>query len=191
MPTKQKSATTLDNFLETFAKELALVQKDPAGYVEANAPPTVGNPISLGDRVASPDKWATKQVDRAKAGATDWLENSKRPKKVPSKAALDAKDKYYDRLNTAIAEKRWEGAMSKVNEDVRLQVIDNVGTSGFTHGIDAHKPKVDLAVKDLQPRVLALAKTIDAMPQKSDSDREARMIAAKRGMQAIGKARKS
>jgi hypothetical protein len=38
--------------------------------------------------------------------------------------------------------------------------------------------------------VLALKKTIDAMPEKTDAEREAKMIAAKRGMQAIGKARR-
>lgn len=190
MSTKRSEGVTLDNFLENLAREMAKVEKDPAGYVEASKPPPVGNPITLGERVASSDKWAAKQVANAKAGANAWLENSLRPKKVPSKAALDAQDKYVDKMTTSLNEKRWQGAMGKVNEDVRLQVIQNVGASGFSQGVERHTPKVENAVKDLQPRVLALAKTLDGMPQKTDADREAKMIAAKRGMQAIGKARK-
>lgn len=183
-------SVTLDNFLDTLAREMAKVEADPAGYVEANKPPTEGNPITLGELVPSATKWTEKLVNRAKAGASDWLANSMTPRAVPSKAALAANAKRLDKLQKSITDKTWEGAMAKVDEDQRLTTMQNLGPGVFENGISARQGKIERVVTDLQPRVLALKKTLDAMPEKTDAEREAKMIAAKRGMQAIGKARR-
>jgi len=180
----------LDTFLESLAQELGEVEKDPAGYIEANRPPAEGNPISLGELVKSPEDWAAKQVKNAVAGGDDWLKNSLKPKKVPSQAALAANDKRIDKLQQSITNKTWEGAMAKIDEDERLRTIEKRGARAFTSGVEDRSGKIEGVVKDLQPRVLALKKTLDAMPQKTDAEREAKMIAAKRGMQLIGKQRR-
>lgn len=195
MTTKQSKKTgaappgnqvTIDNIGEMMLRRLTEFINNPELY-HAEMVKEEGNPITLGPRVTDAASWAKDQVEAAKAKATKWHERSKRPKKVPSQAALAAKEKWRNRLQEAIDENRWEGAMGKVDEDVRMQVIDNVGASGFSQGIERHKPKVDAKVKVLQPLVLALAQTLDDMPVATDTDREAKMIAAKRGMQAIGK----
>ena len=109
---------------------------------------------------------------------------------MPSKAALAANDKRIDKLNQSIKDKKWEGAMAKVDEDERLVTIQAGGAEAFTKGLEKRVAKITRVITDLQPRVLALKKTLDAMPEKTDAEREAKMIAAKRGMQAIGKARR-
>ncbi len=190
MKKQTKSANPLEDFMTSLNKTLDKAARDPAAYMESIAPPTVGNPITLGPRVIGADEWSKKLVDRATAGGDAWLNHSLRPKKVPSVAALAANDKRVSKLQDSITAKSWEGAMARVDEDLRLTVIGNVGARGFADGIAAHKPKVDKVVGNLQPLVSALATTLDAMPTKSDSDREAKMIAAKRGMQLIGKKRR-
>lgn len=187
---KSKIITSLDDFEAALAREMAQVEADPAGYVEAQRPPAVGNPITLGPLVMDAAEWSKKQVDRAKAGADLWLEHSKRPRKVPSKAALEANAKRIEKLQKSLADKTWEGAMAHVDEDLRILTIEKKGARGFSDGIDVHSAKVDKVVGTLQPQVLALKKTLDGMPQDTDAQREAKMIAAKRGMQAIGLARK-
>lgn len=187
---KNATPVTIDNFMDAFAREMALVEKDPTGYVEAAKPPPVGNPITLGELVPSAADWSKKLVDRAQAGASDWLANSLKPRAVPSKAALSANDKRVDKLQQSIKNKSWEGAMSRVDEDQRLVTMQALGSDVFSKGVAARQGKIEKVVGDLQPRVLALKKTLDNMPEKTDADREAKMIAAKRGMQAIGLARR-
>ena len=186
--------TTIVNPLAEFeanlAREFAEVAKDPQAYVEANHPPAVGNPITLGELVPNAATWANKQIKRATDAGADWLAGSLAPKAVPSKAALAANDKRIDKLNQSIKDKKWEGAMAKVDEDERLVTIQAGGAEAFTKGLEKRAAKITRVITDLQPRVLALKKTLDAMPEKTDAEREAKMIAAKRGMQAIGKARR-
>lgn len=171
------------------AEILAGFLADPEKYF-TEMEDQVGNPITLGPRVTAPDDWAADQVAGATAKAKKWLDNSLKPKKDPRAAALAAAPKYQLKMAEALSDKAWEGGVERYDLDVRQQVIENVGQTGFTDGIRAHKPKVDAAVKDLQPRVLALAKAIDEMPVDTDADLEARMLAARRGMIDLGRARK-
>ena len=183
---KAENGGTLEGFEDRMIRRAAELVTNPELY-EAAMEDTVGNPITLGPRVVDAVTWTEDQISAAKNKATKWFERSKKPKKVPSQAALAAAAKWRNRLQEALDEKRWEGKMAKVDEDVRMQVIELVGASGFSQGIERHKPKAVAAVKNLQPLVLALAQEIDAMPQETDDQREARMLAAKRGMQRIGK----
>jgi len=195
MTTKRKTAVApstaaegvnLGNFMDNLRSRMADFTAHPE-LVEEEMHKVGGNPITLGPRVASSADWAKDQVEAAKNKATKWLERSKRPKKVPSVAALAANAKRIERLNQSLADKSWESAMANVDEDLRLRVIEKGGAAAFSSGIDRHSEKVDAKVKKLQPLVLALAQTLDTMPVGTDSEREAKMIAAKRGMQEIGK----
>ena len=180
------SEVTIDNIGELLLRRAKEFEASPELY-QAQMESQSGNPITLGPRVTDPASWAKDQVEAAKNKSQKWLDKSRKPKKVPSQAALAANAKRIERLTQSLTDKTWEGAMAKVDEDVRLQVIEAVGTSGFAQGIERHKIKVEKKVAKLQPLVLALAQTLDGMPVSTDSEREAKMIAAKRGMQAIGK----
>ena len=146
-----------------------------------------GNPISLGPRVKSAADWVEDQIAGAKARSKRWLENSKKPKKDPQQAALAATEKYKSRLREAIDEGRWESAIAGYDESAREAVITAVGTAGFERGLETHKAKAISKVAKLQPLVASVAETIDKMPQNTDSEREARMIAARRLMLEVGK----
>lgn len=147
----------------------------------------VGNPITLGPRVKDATTWVNDMVAGAKARSKNWLDNSLRPKKDPKKAALDAAGKYEDRMRTALDEKHYDAGVAAYDEAAREEVIKSVGARGFEEGVERHKPKALSKVKKLQPLVTALAATLDAMPVDTEAQREAKMIAAKRGMQDIGK----
>lgn len=145
-----------------------------------------GNPISLGPRVKTAADWVNDQITGAKARSKNWLANSKRPKKDPKTAALAAAGKYDSRMRAALDEKRWDKAVEGYDEAAREKVIDAVGTSGFERGIETHKAKVESKVAKLQPLVTAVAETIDKMPQDTDAEREARMLAARKLMLEVG-----
>jgi hypothetical protein len=149
----------------------------------------MGNPIVLGPRVLAPEDWAKTQVERARAAATTWAERVKRPRKNPVEAAIAADNKRKDRLAIAEAEGKWVKRMKRVDIDEMYVTIDKVGASGFAAGIAARDHKIKRVVGELQPLVTALAVEIDKMPQATDAEREQRMLAARRGMIAIGKKR--
>ena len=146
-----------------------------------------GNPVTLGPRVPDPAEWAEKMVDRATAASSEWKKNVLRPKKNPVEAAIAADKKRKQRLEEAEREGRWKAAMQRVDVDAMYETIEKAGEEAFRRGLEARRSKVKSKVAKLQPLVAALAETIDKMPQDTDAQREERMLAAKRGMQNIGR----
>ena len=185
----QSNTFDLSGFEARLDATLDRVQTDPEFAAEITSEKQ-GNPITLGPPVIDPDEWATKQVKNASAASQEWLKNVKRPRRDPLKAAIAAGPKRAEKVRQSLDEKKWEKAMAKVDEDVMFAVIDAIGAEGFRRGVEARKVKVIARVKELQPMVTALKKEIEAMPDVTDADREARLLAARRGMIAIGKKRR-
>jgi len=181
-------SSSLDAFQRSFRAVLDDQAEHPEKY-DFLTKETVGNPLTLGPRVLTPEEWAAKQTTRASAAADTWLANVKRPRKDPVDAALKANDKRKDKLAQAEKDKKWEKAMAKVSHDEMYSTIDKVGASGYRAGVEARTGKITRVYKELQPMVAALAGSIDAMPQATDADREKRLLAARRGMIEIGKKR--
>jgi len=147
------------------------------------------NPITK--RVLSPDKWVTRQINRAKAASEDWLAGIKDPSRDPIEAAIDAKDKFLDRLNAALKAGFWEKGLRKSSKAEIIAIVERLGTRVFEDGLDARAPKIRRVVGELQPLVQAVSDTIQGMPDKTDSDREKRLLQARRLMIEVGKKRRA
>lgn len=179
----------LSDFESRLDASLNRVQTDPE-FVKEITSEKQGNPITLGPPVIDAAEWAAKQVKNATAAAGEWLKNVKRPRRDPLAAAIAAGPKRAEKVRQSLEEKKWEKAMAKVDEDLMYQVIDAGGAEVFRKGVEMRKVKVAARVAELQPMVTALKKEIEAMPDVTDADREARLLAARRGMIAIGKKRR-
>ena len=176
-----------------------LLDKDPAAffhaladlYVQGLDPKAMGiipdNPVTK--KVKSPDRWAKQQIENAVAAASDWLDGVKNPSRNPIEAALDKKDKWIDRLTTAIKEDKWAKNLKKVSPGEIVEVAEKVGTSAYATGITARESKIKKRVAELQPLVQAVSDTIQAMPDKTDADREKRLLMARKLMLEVGKKR--
>lgn len=188
---KQTKTNPLDlsDFEARLDATLDRVQTDPEFAADLVAEHQ-GNPITLGPIVIDPEEWAEKQVKRAAAAASEWEKNVLRPRRDPLKAAIAAKEKRKEKLRESLEQDKWAKAMAAVDEDLMYAVIRKRGASAFRAGIEDRKAKVVARVKELQPLVAALKKEIQAMPDVTDADREARMLAGRRGMIAIGKKRR-
>lgn len=190
MAKKQKSnPLDLTDFQADFRGLLDRMDKDPE-LVKDMTSEHKGNPITLGARVLSPEEWADKQVKRASDAADAWLEHVQKPRRDPIKAALAASAKRANKIREALEQKKWDKAMAGVDEDLMFEIIRKRGAAAFRAGIEDRKAKVSARTKELQPMVTALAKSIDAMPDATDADREKRLLAARRGMIEIGKKRR-
>ena len=176
----------MDDFIEQFNATLARMETDEE-FAHEVLVKGKGNPITLGPRVKNADEWVDDMISGAEGRAGRWLKNSLAPKKDPKKAALAAKGKYESRMREALDNDHFGKGVNAYDEAAREEVIRTVGESGFKTGVRNHKAKAKAKIDKMRPMVAALATTIDAMPQDSDSDREARMLAARRGMIEIGK----
>ena len=188
-PQTTSPPATLDNLEARLDATIARMDADPEYAAELTGPKQ-GNPITLGEPVIPAEEWADKQVKRASAAAADWEKNVLRPRRDPLKAAIAAAPKRAEKVRQALEEKKWEKAMGKVDEELMYDTIRKRGQSSFRSGIEDRKAKVVARAKELQPLVVALKKEIQAMPDVTDADREARMLAGRRGMIAIGKKRR-
>ena len=175
-------------FEATLDKALEVAERNPDALEGMHE--RQGNPITLGPRVAEADEWAEKQLTNAQAAGERWLANVLRPRKDPLTAALGAKGKYKNRVEESIREDRWAKGIAAVDEDEMFATITEGGAAPFVSGVQRRARKVRRVVGQLRPMVVALAETIDKMPIDTDAQREARLLAARRGMIAIGKKRK-
>lgn len=188
-PRKKSSPIDLGDFESKFLHTLDELDTNPELRQELTAP-RMGNPIPLGPLVMTPEDWAKKQVKNASAAAAEWEKNVLNPRRDPIQAAIAAAPKRDQKVREALEQKKWEKAMAKVDEDLMYQTIRKRGAPAFRAGVEDRQGKVLKVAQELQPMVAALKQEIDNMPDVSDSDREKRLLAARRGMITIGKKRR-
>jgi len=148
----------------------------------------IHNPVTK--KVISPDKWTKKQIERAKTGAEDWQANYIEKIDLMLEAGKAAEDKWADKMLTAIKEKRRLKGLEKVSAAEVRDIVNKLGSEVFTEGIESRQAKIAKVVSELQPLVQAVSDTIRSMPDKTDADREKRLIAARRLMIEVGKKRR-
>lgn len=179
----------LEDFQAALSKDLDAVLEGTGAGVEKDLT-LPDNPVTIGGRVLDPAEWARRQLEGAAQAGDRWLYGVLHPKRNPVKAAIDANQKRKDRLAQAEKEEKWLHSMQRVDMDEMYATVEAVGPTGYTAGIANRAGKVIKRVAELQPLVEALAKRLDEMPQDTEAQREAKMIAAKRGMQEIGRRRR-
>lgn len=178
----------VDDMLAAINAARARIDADDTLRQELTEGRPSGNPITLGPRLPSAEDWAKLQVQGAQNNAAKWLQNTTHPKKNFKEEALKASSqaRYHDSMQKVLAQKTWEGGMELVNESEAMAIIAKRGSGVYSAGVADRSAKVERVVKELHSDRLALAVTIDAMPASTDAERETKMIANKRGNQAIG-----
>jgi len=183
---------SVDDMLGIINASRARIESDETLSRELTEGRPSGNPITLGPRLPTPEEWAKLQIEGAQNNAAKWLQRTTHPKKNFKEEALKASSqaRYHDSMQKVLAQKTWEGGMELVNESEAMDVIAKRGSGAYTAGVADRQAKITRVVKDLHADRLALAVAIDNLPTTTDAEREARMIANKRGLQAIGQKRR-
>jgi len=146
--------------------------------------------IHINNPGPDPAKTAAKLVARAQSATADYVDGMKNPKRNPVEAAIRAKGKYASRVQEAIANNNYEKGVRKQDYSEAVAIATGDGGSAFAAGITKRQAKIARVHADLMPRLGALSQAIQNMPQDTDGQREQRLLAARRGAIAIGKARK-
>lgn len=179
----------LDGFAAALNGALDAIERDPGAAQRANIG-KVGNPITV-QIVPSAEEMASDLITNAANAGGKWERKIQRPRRSFKTAGIAAAGKHTSNTRRALDEGRYAKGMSKVNEDEAIATALAVGGSGFAAGIERRGAKIRRVFSELQPQFVALARTIEAMPQDTDAQREARLLAARKGMIDIGKRRKS
>jgi len=176
---------SLADFERTLSVALEVAEKNPTALPGYG--PSEGNPVSLSPRIPEADVMATKLVDNATNAGERWLANVQAPRKDPIAAMKASVTKYKNRIAESLAQGLWERGVGNINEAEMYNTIKALGAGVFTTGLAARKGKITAVFGKLRPLFVALAGTLDAMPTDTDAQREAKLIAARRGMIAVGK----
>jgi hypothetical protein len=174
------------------AASLAEIASDDVLRRELNEGRPDGNPITLGPRLPTAADWAEEQVKGATAKGSKWLKNTTNPKKNFKTEALkpEAQERYKNSMQKVLAEDRHAGGMRLVDEDEAMKIIAAGGEGPYISGVTRRKAKIQRVVEELHSSRLALTQVIDKMDTSTDEAREAKMVANKRGLQAIGTKRR-
>jgi hypothetical protein len=166
-----------------------LLVSDPDFYAALH-----GREIAPGVHIRNPGpdsaKTSAKLIARAQAAAADYVDGMQNPKRNPVEAAKRAKGKWASRVQEAITNNAYEKGVGKQDYGEAVRIATEDGGSAYAAGVSKRAAKIQRVHADLMPRLGALSQTIQAMPQDTDAQREQRLLAARRGAIAIGKARK-
>lgn len=140
--------------------------------------------------VKSVSRWASQQVENSVAASSDWLDGIKNPSRNPIEAAIDAEDKWKDKMQQAIREGRYKKGLQGASLSELIQVAEAVGTSGYETGIRARESKIKRVIGEIQPLVQSVSDAIQGLPDRTDAEREKRLTSARKLMIEAGKKRR-
>jgi hypothetical protein len=133
----------------------------------------------------TPEQWQKKLTDRSGAAGQDWLDGVKNPIRDPVQAALKAEGKWKAKMQDAITKGTWAKKMAKVDSAAMKATAERVGPGAYTQGIAARSDKILAAGARILPKIYAAADQVGAMPDTTEADRDARMMANVKAMRAI------
>lgn len=188
---EEKLSPEMQHLLDTnpvaFFEGLVLIRRQGQDPIELGVIP--GNPVTK--KVKSAERQAKQLIDHAESAADDWLEGVKNPSRNPIEAAIAAEGKYEDRLLQAIKDKKWAKGLAKSSAAEIVDVAEKIGASGYATGVKARETKIKRVFNELQPLQQAVSDTIQNMPDKTDADREKRLLQARKLMLEVGKKRRA
>lgn len=166
-----------------------LFTQDPAFY-EALHGRELAPGITIQNPGPDPARMTEKLVRRAQGAAGDYVSGMRNPRRDPVAAAKRASGKWANRVQEAINNRSYEKGVGKQDYAEAVRIATEDGGSAYTQGIAKRESKIARVYQDLAPRLGAVSQAIQAMPQDTEAQREQRLLAARRAMIALGKARK-
>ena len=136
-------------------------------------------------RLIPPDQWRKRQIENLRAvGKKNYEVGIDNPKKDPIKAAIDADDRWKERIKEAIEKDLRKKRLQKVTAD-EWNAYAHAFSDKLVDGVVKREAKVAAFIDAWHPKLLSHLQKIDAMPAVTDADMEARMIENLRGLKAL------
>jgi hypothetical protein len=127
-----------------------------------------------------------KQVTRAVAASSDYAAGVQNPETSWKAATLKADAKRKAALAASEAEGRWAKRVGQTSEEDWKNKAATVGAARFGPGVEANKDKIDKFWAVQQPKIASLQSQVKAMPEATEEQRKARLLANFEGMKKTG-----
>ena len=135
--------------------------------------------------VKTPERWLSKQLARVRVAGDDFKTGVEAVTVNPAERALAANAKRVAKLRESIEKKTWENKMAKVSLEDWKRKAATLGAERFIPGVEANVDKIEGFIRSFQPKLESLTSSVKAMPETTDTEREARMLAQVRGMRKM------
>lgn len=150
-----------------------------------------GREIAPGVHIANPgpdaavmaEKWGRK----VGGAAPDYVRGMQNPKRPPVDAALKAEGKWKNRVLEAANEGRYGKGVRTQDYAEAVRIATEDGGSAYVSGAQKRQAKVQRIYSRLAPLLGGVSQAVQNMAQDTDAQREQRLLAARRGMIAVGK----
>jgi hypothetical protein len=123
-----------------------------------------------------------KWQQRASAAQSDYAAGVQNTDKDPTQLAIAAGPRYLQRVTESFNNGKWANGLRRVGKSGWQAAVAAKGVNNFVTGINAATDKATASFTRLLSYETTLQGQINAMPNNTDADREARMLAWVRGM---------
>ena len=134
--------------------------------------------MAIPDAQTAAEKWA----NRTGAAGQDYLAGVMQTDKDPTALAIQNQGRLVANFNAAVQNGTWANALRARGKAGWQQAVADKGVTNFQTGVAAAKDRVAQAFGPLLAYEAGLQRTINGLPNVTDADREARMLAWVRGM---------
>lgn len=145
---------------------------------------------SLGSLVAFaiPDaqSYADKWVTRTSAASQDYATGVAQTDKDPTALAIAAQPRLLANFQASVQSGKWANRLRASGKAGWQAAVQSKGIANFQNGVSAARDKVAAAAGPLLAFESNLQRQVQGMPNVTDADREARMLAWIRGMRQYG-----
>jgi hypothetical protein len=171
--------------IAAFNSIVDVFEADPALYGDMHVPnPETG--VTLRNPGPDGTRMAAKYGRNVAAAAQSYVDGVNNPKRDFRTAALAAAGKHTQRTQEALTQGRYAKAMAQVDVAEAISMATSDGGAAYTAGATKRLPKVTRVFTKLAPMLGAVSQTIAAMPQDTDTQREQRLLQARKLMIQVG-----
>lgn len=134
--------------------------------------------------MANPAATLAKWKRNAAASVDDYKNGVKAVTTSPTAKAAAAVDKYARGIQEAVSSGRYVNSLNAVTLQDWQQATADKGARNFATGVSSISPRAQKAMADQQAYAESVKQQIAAMPNNTEAEAEARMLAAVRLMKA-------
>jgi hypothetical protein len=132
----------------------------------------------------TPAQIAEKQVRRTVEAVEDYRTGVANPRRNPIDAALAAEAKYKAKMAESLSKGLWAAALRGTPKDSASSKAASVGAERLAQGVQASADKISRFQNNFAPLRENVRRSVEGLPENTDAEREARMLANVRGMRA-------
>jgi hypothetical protein len=137
--------------------------------------------MAIPDATTVAQRWATGAAN----AATKYGEGVQNTDKDPTALAIQAGQRYIQRVQESFQNGKWANGLRRSGKAGWQQAVLTKGVNNFASGVQASQQKFAERIAPVLAFEQNLLNQINSMPNITDADREARMLAWVRGMRGF------